>query len=140
MNKVIASIAVALCVVFSSSLASQEAESIAKARASSTAWLKLIDEGNYKDSWNQGAGRFQTSVSQTSWESAVSNVRKPLGKVLGRELESAVFTHTLPGAPDGNYVVIQYSTHFEHKANATETVTPSQESDGSWKVSGYYVK
>ena len=140
MNKFIASIAVALCVVFSASLGAQEAESIAKAEAGATDWLKLVDEGNYSESWNQATSRFQTSVSQTSWQGAVGNVRKPLGKVLGRTLASVVFTHTLPGAPDGNYVVIRYSTQFEHKASATETVTPSQESDGSWKVSGYYVK
>jgi hypothetical protein len=47
---------------------------------------------------------------------------------------------TLPGAPDGESVVIQYDTQFEHKAHAVETVVPMRERDGSWKVSGYFVK
>ena len=34
--------------------------------------------------------------------------REPLGKILTRKLNSAAYTKTLPGAPDGEYVVIQY--------------------------------
>jgi hypothetical protein len=45
----------------------------------------------------------------------------------------------LPGAPEGEYVVIQYETQFEHKAGAIETVTPLREKDGSWRVSGYFI-
>jgi len=37
-------------------------------------------------------------------------------------------------------VVIQYDTQFENKKSAMETVTPHLEKDGSWKVSGYYIR
>ncbi len=47
---------------------------------------------------------------------------------------------SLPGAPDGNYVVIQFKTTFEHKAQAVETVTPMLENDGVWRVTGYFIK
>jgi hypothetical protein len=47
---------------------------------------------------------------------------------------------SLPGAPDGEYVVIQYRTSFENKNDAIETVTPMKDTDGTWRVSGYYVK
>ncbi|HWN92533.1 MAG TPA: DUF4019 domain-containing protein, partial [Verrucomicrobiae bacterium] len=47
---------------------------------------------------------------------------------------------TLPGAPDGEYVVIQYETAFENKASAVETITPMLDKDGSWRISGYYIK
>ena len=55
---------------------------------------------------------------------------------------SATFTKTLPGAPDGAYVVIQYETDFSGHPGGKmiETVTPAKEKDGSWKVSGYYIK
>ncbi len=52
----------------------------------------------------------------------------------------ATFTRTVPGAPDGEYVVIQFDTQFENKAAAVETVTPMREKDGSWRVSGYFIK
>jgi len=40
----------------------------------------------------------------------------------------------------GGYVVIKFNTNFEHQAAATETVTPMKDSDGEWRVSGYYIK
>ncbi len=49
-------------------------------------------------------------------------------------------SNTLPGAPDGEYVVIRYRTEFENKMKAVETVTPMLEADGAWRVSGYYIR
>jgi hypothetical protein len=60
--------------------------------------------------------------------------------VVARKLKSKQYTRTLPGAPDGEYVVIQYETTFENKQSATETVTPMLDKDGVWRVSGYYIK
>jgi ribosomal protein S17E len=37
-------------------------------------------------------------------------------------------------------VVIQFKTSFEHNPDAVETVTPMKDSDGQWRVSGYYIK
>jgi hypothetical protein len=37
-------------------------------------------------------------------------------------------------------VVIQYETQFKNKKAALETVTPMREKDGSWKVSGYFIR
>jgi hypothetical protein len=47
---------------------------------------------------------------------------------------------TLPGVPDGEYVVVQFDTSFEKKKTAIETVTPMKEPDGRWRVSGYFIK
>jgi hypothetical protein len=59
--------------------------------------------------------------------------------VAGCELKAARFTRDLPGAPAGEYVVIQYDTDFEEKSGVTETITPMKEK-GAWRVSGYYIK
>jgi hypothetical protein len=53
---------------------------------------------------------------------------------------TARFVTSLPGAPDGRYVVIQYKTSFENKSSATETVTPMLDRDQKWRVSGYFIK
>ena len=71
---------------------------------------------------------------------AIVNVRQPLGKVISRKVKSDLYTRSLPGAPEGEYVVIQYDTQFEQKTGTSEFVTPYRDKDGSWKVSGYYVK
>jgi hypothetical protein len=60
--------------------------------------------------------------------------------MLWREIKSTQYTTTVPGAPDGQYVIIQYETSFENKKVAVETVTPMLDKDGTWRVSGYYIK
>jgi hypothetical protein len=63
----------------------------------------------------------------------------PLGSVQ-RKLKSATYTTTVPGAPDGEYYVIQFDSSFEHKNSAVETITPMLDKDGRWKAAGYYLK
>ena len=118
--------------------ANEVAEKAATARAS--AWLSLVDEGNYVESWNQASGFFKAAVTQEQWQQSLRAFRLPLGKVVARKLKSKQYTTTLPGTPDGEYVVIQYETAFENKQSATETVTPMLDKDGIWRVSGYYIK
>ena len=64
----------------------------------------------------------------------------PLGKLISRKFKSATYATSLPGAPDGHYVVIQFNTSFENKKSGIETVTPMMDKDGMWRVSGYYIK
>jgi len=118
--------------------ANEVAEKAAVTAAS--AWLSLVDEGNYVESWNQASGFFKAAVTQEQWQQSLRAFRPPLGKVVARKLKSKQYTRTLPGAPDGEYVVIQYETTFENKQSATETVTPMLDKDGIWRVSGYYIK
>jgi hypothetical protein len=118
----------------------QEAESVSQAKAAASSWLALVDAGNYQASWQQAAGLFQSAVTEQSWASAAQAARAPLGTIQSRQVESTTYTRTLPGAPDGEYVVIKYTSRFAGKASAVETVTPLKEKDGSWRVSGYYVR
>ena len=118
--------------------AQQKAEQLAQ--QSSDAWLALVDSGKYADSWQEASQLFKAAVTREQWQSALRGSRDPLGKVLSRKLKSATYTKTLPGAPDGEYVVIQYESSFEHKQSAVETVTPMLDKDGKWRVSGYYIK
>jgi len=106
----------------------------------SKAWLKLVNEGKYAESWNEAAQYFKNAVSREQWKASLEAVRTPLGNVLSRKLKSLQYTKTLPGAPDGEYVVIQYETSFKNKQNAIETITPMLDKDGKWRVSGYYIK
>jgi hypothetical protein len=70
----------------------------------------------------------------------MKSTRAPLGAVRARKIKGATYTKTLPGAPDGEYVVIQYDTSFENKESAVETITPMLDKDATWRVSGYYIK
>jgi hypothetical protein len=55
-------------------------------------------------------------------------------------VKSKEYATSLPGAPDGEYVVIQFETSFENKNDAVETVTPMKDEDGKWRVSGYFIR
>jgi len=115
-------------------------EETAQAEAAARSWLGLVDAADYARSWDTAAAYFRNSISQPQWVSRVSAARGPLGDLKSRQESSTQFTHSLSGAPDGEYVVIQFRTSFEHKAAATETVTPMKDADGQWRVSGYYIR
>ena len=83
---------------------------------------------------------FRGAISREDWAKALTAVRKPLGRVVARKMISKKYTESVPGAPDGKYVIIQYQTTFENKKAAVETVTPMLDQDGRWRVSGYYIK
>jgi hypothetical protein len=104
------------------------------------AWLQLVDSGQYAKSWEEAAEFFRNAVSQKNWEKSTEVFRKPLGTLVSRELKTAHYTTSAPGAPDGQYVIIQYSTSFANKKSAVETVTPMMDKDGEWRVSGYFIK
>ncbi|HEX8602028.1 MAG TPA: DUF4019 domain-containing protein [Pseudoduganella sp.] len=118
----------------------QDQEAVDAARSAADKWLALVDAGQYKASWEQAAEPLRKSVSVAQWEQAGRAARMPVGAFQGRTLASSNYTTTLPGAPQGQYVVLQYTTRFADRANAVETVTPMLEADGTWRVSGYFLK
>jgi len=107
---------------------------------SANSWLSLVDAEKYTDSWDNTSQYFKSAITENQWLKSLNSVRKPLGIVISRKLIIKQYTTSLPGAPDGEYVVLQYETSFKNKASSIETVTPSLEKDGVWRVSGYFIK
>ncbi len=103
-------------------------------------WLALVDGGDARSSWSAAATLFRRAVPEERWAESLDAARGPLGKVESRRLTSAKPATELPGAPDGEYVVFQFDTVFERKRAAGETVTPMRDTDGAWRVSGYFVR
>lgn len=103
-------------------------------------WLALIDRGDAAGSWESAATLFRRAVPLEQWVKSLGLARDPLGSLVTRKLERAQPATELPGAPDGEYVVFRFATTFEHKRSATETVTPMRDTDGQWRVSGYFVR
>jgi hypothetical protein len=123
-----------------SSARSQTVEVSSKVTAAASAWLALTDAGKYSQSWDAAASLFRSAVTSSDWVKALTATRVPLGAVRTRKLKSTTVAHSLPGVPDGEYVILQYDTVFEKKTSALETVTPMKEKDGTWRVSGYFIK
>ena len=108
--------------------------------AAAKAWLALVDGDHYAESWEASAQYFKGAIRKEQWVQTMQSGRRPFGKNISRELKSKLFRTTLPGAPDGEYVVIQFKASFENKKSAIETVTPMLDKDGQWRVSGYFMK
>ena len=102
-------------------------------------WLKVVDSGQYIESWQQAAPYFQEQLSSSAWEQALNQVRAPLGKVISRQVKNSSQHSSLPGAPTGEYIVITTVASFEHKQSAVETITISKVGN-EWRAVGYFIK
>lgn len=117
-----------------------EPDVVEAARGETEKWLSLTDAGHYGSSWDSASALFKAAISKEDWEQSLRAVRAPIGALASREMAAAEFSTTLPGAPDGEYVVFKFNASFEHKATALETVTAMKGVDGAWRVAGYFIK
>lgn len=108
--------------------------------AAAEEWLKLVDKGKYEDSWMKASEFFKEAVTQEQWVLTLQQLRDPLGKMSSRKIKTKSYATSLPNAPEGEYVVIQFEASFENLTSAIETVTSMLDKDGKWRVSGYYIK
>lgn len=103
------------------------------------AWLALDDADNWDACWDALAAPVKSQIGKDAFADSLRTVRNELGKVKSRRAKAVTFTHKLPNAPDGDYVVLQYDTDFSN-GSVTETIVPMRTPDGSWRVSGYFVQ
>ena len=140
MNSVKRSLTVMILVLAFVPVAAISGEAEDQAVKAAEEWLALVDQGEYEASWEEAAALFKSVVTVEQWRQALNTARKPFGELKSRELKNAEYATSLPGAPDGEYVVIQFDTSFSKKESAVETITPMKDEDGAWRVSGYYIK
>ena len=136
----IVSIIVIALVFATLGIAQDNTDKTKAAEAAAETWLKFVDSGDYSQSWIEASSQFKAAVTEKEWEQTLKAARGPLGALFSRKLEAAEYKTALPGAPDGQYVVIQYDSSFANKKSAVETVTPMLDKDGQWRVSGYFIK
>ena len=106
-------------------------------------WLAEIDAAHYDQSWTDAAPSFQKALSSAQWVNALTSVRTPLGKNLGRTLDSALEQTSVPspaGKQHGDFVIAQFDSSYENLKYAIETVTFEKTPNGAWKAAGYYIK
>jgi len=129
-----------LAAVSVSAAADAAAEAVTKGQAAVESFLVRADAGKYGETWDAAGAALQQSVTRAGWEKAMNDARKPLGAVKSRKLKSATFSTSIPQAPPGEYVIVQYDTVFDGLQSAVETATAMHEKDGSWKVAGYFIR
>lgn len=102
-------------------------------------WLALLDASRFDACWNALAPDARARIGKSDFQASLAAVREHYGAAKARRASKVTFTHQLPDAPHGDYVVLQYDTAFASGAHAVETVIPMRTADG-WKVSGYFVR
>jgi len=103
-------------------------------------WLAIVDLGKYSEAYRQSAKIVMTSATEEQWVGLMERFRKPLGALVTRKLLKLEETKSLPGAPDGEYRVMQFSAGFAEKKEAVETLALRKEEDGTWKSCGYFIR
>lgn len=107
--------------------------------AAAGSWLEILDALKWGQSW-EGTGKlFRSNLTQDQWAKLAQSVRDPLGAVQSRAILGATKAQSLPGAPDGEYQIVQYRTVFANKASAVETVVLGREGN-QWKIVGYFIR
>ena len=104
------------------------------------AWLALIDDLNYAESWQQAASLLQEQTNQVGWEQQLRTVRGSLGPLLSRAPQDRERATALPDAPEGEYVIITYGSSYTQLEDAVESVTMVKADDGTWRGMAYTVQ
>ncbi|HUG66289.1 MAG TPA: DUF4019 domain-containing protein, partial [Pirellulaceae bacterium] len=99
-------------------------------------WLKLVDAGNYGESWEASAKINRDGIGKEKMIDAYKELFQPLGAIKSRTFKSSEYTTQMPQAPVGEYAVIQFNTQFVNQ-RIIETVVLTKEPDGHWRVAGY---
>jgi hypothetical protein len=102
-------------------------------------FLGYLDHGRYADSYAYTGMLIRAQLDRDSFAKQLEKARAGTGALLSRELIDAGYATTVPGAPDGQYVVLHYSASFANRQEAVETMTLAF-AKGYWRVSGYYIK
>jgi len=109
------------------------------------AWLKIIDEGKYADSWNDNSKLFKQQLTAEKWAAALKSAREPSGAVKSRTLIGSQQVDEIPWPTGprvikGTFMIAQFATTMEKTGAMIETVTFEKERDGVWRASGYFIK
>jgi hypothetical protein len=103
-------------------------------------WLMLIDEGRADAAWDVASTHLRSVVTRDQWINGIRRFRKPFGKLASRKAVKFGRAHSMPGAPDGDYAIIEYESTFANGKHATEQLIWMLEGESSWRVSGYYIR
>jgi hypothetical protein len=104
-------------------------------------WLKLVDTGKFGAAWDVGAKSLQASVTREAWIKGIGEARRPLGTIKTRSRERFARAHSIPGAPDGDYAIVEFHANFANGKRAVEQLTWMLEPNGGiWRVAGYYIR
>lgn len=104
------------------------------------AWLHLIDQQQFDQSWDQASPFLKSHITKDQWAATLREKRLPLGHITARDHATSEYRYHIPGIGDGTFQVIVYRTHFGNQTKMDETLILSRENNDQWRPIGYYLK
>jgi len=102
-------------------------------------WLKLIDGAEYGKAWDECAPVFRERVTRQQWVDGVPKNRAEFGAFKSRTMTGTAYRASIPGAPEGDYVMVRFTSEFEKNPAGEEVVTVMMQS-GAWRPVGYLLR
>jgi hypothetical protein len=102
-------------------------------------FVGYLDQGRFADSYAYTSMLIRTQLDRDAFSTQIQKTRAGTGALQSRELIDAGYSTTVPGAPEGQYVILHYHASFANRPDAVETVTLAF-AKGYWRVAGYYIK
>ncbi|MCG2584285.1 DUF4019 domain-containing protein [Massilia sp. TS11] len=133
-------IAAALAAALALPCAAADSDAAAPARAAASAFLSLLDSAKFGEAWESSAKPVHSAVSRDGFIAGLQQLKAQMPPLKARVPESATPAKNLPGAPEGDYLVLVNRLDFEGGASAREQLTIMKEADGAWRVVGYFVR
>lgn len=121
-----------------SPVTADEAKDLKDSLASAESWLKIVDSGNYGESWNTASNTFKFTIKKDEWIKAEEKLRQPLGRLISRKLVEQRPAKNPKGLPAGDYMVIYFKTSYTNRPEANELITLVKSDDGVWRVLTYH--
>ncbi|MBT8077528.1 MAG: DUF4019 domain-containing protein [Gammaproteobacteria bacterium] len=106
-------------------------------QSAAEAFLALVDQGNYQESWSEASSWLRDNVDASQWAEHAGSYRQPLGIVKNRKLDSIEFQGSLEDMPDGKYAFVIFDSSLADTSSASEMVGLMLDEDSMWRVIGY---
>lgn len=115
------------------------AEPIPAAIAAAWQWLVFVDGEDYGAAWASASPLWKDSTSEEKWTAALRALREPLGGIQKREVVRALAATSIPGRPEGSYVIVQFRANFASRSDVMEKLTMARSASGDWQACEYAV-
>jgi hypothetical protein len=112
----------------------------AQAENQARGFLKQLDLGQNDESWQAMSDLFQELNDQALWKARQKAIRTSYGALISRELKDVRYRTTFSLSPDGEYVIVQFGSSYQHKTESIETVVLDCSSAPDCTVRAYVIK
>ena len=103
-------------------------------------FLTQLDQNQFSSAWQLTSPLFRMLTDEAGWKQKQQVLRQAYGPLKNRRFMRLSYRATYAHSPDGSYVIIQYQSQFEHKAETNETVVFSCQTDSDCDIREYVLR